>query len=85
MNTINLTTSEFRRNQKKFLDMAVEGYSIIIHKGKDMFVLNYLPVGENLDAETLASIEKARQQFRDRTTTVVNNKEELNQLLKSVH
>lgn len=85
MNTINLTTSEFRRNQKKFLDMAVEGFSIIIHKGKDMFVLNYLPVGENLDAETLASIEKARQQFRDRTTTVVNNKEELNQLLKSVH
>lgn len=84
MNTINLTTSEFRRNQRKYLDMAENGASIIIHKGKDMFVLNYLPVGENLDAETLASIEKARQQFRDRTTTVVNNREELDQLLNSL-
>ena len=85
MNTINLTTSEFRRNQKKFLDMAVEGYSIIIHKGKDMFLLNHVPIGENLDAATLASIDKARQQFRDRTTTtVVNNREELNQLLNSL-
>lgn len=85
MNVINLAASEFRRNQKKYLDMAENGASIIIHKGEDMFVLNYLPVGENLDAETLASIEKARLQFRDRTTTVVNNKEELHQLLKSVH
>ena len=85
MNVINLAASEFRRNQRKYLDMAENETSIIIHKGEDMFVLNYLPVWENLDAETLASIEKARQQFRDRTTTVVNNKEELHQLLKSVH
>lgn len=84
MNTINLTTSEFRRNQKKFLDMAVDGFSIIIHKGKDMFLLNHVPIGENLDAATLASIDKARQQYRDRTTTVVNNREELNQLLNSL-
>ena len=37
MNTINLTTTEFRKNQKKFLDMAANGAFIIIHRGKELF------------------------------------------------
>lgn len=84
MNAIELTTSDFRQNQKKFLDMASQGVSILIHRGKELFLLNRVPTETRLDKETLRQIERARQQFEKGETIAVNSREELNQLLNSL-
>ena len=84
MKTIELTTSEFRQNQKKFLDMAAQGVSILICRGKELFLLNRVPAEHRLDEETMRQIEAARQQFRDGETTTVNTPEELDTFLKSL-
>lgn len=84
MNTIELTTTEFRQNQKKFLDMASKGMSILIYRGKDMFILNHVPTEQRLDDETIQQIERARQQFKQGKTKSVTNRDELNKLLESL-
>lgn len=63
MDTINLTTTEFRQNQKKFLDMAANGAYIIIHRGKELFMLNRVQPEKMLDDETMKKIDAARLQF----------------------
>ena len=84
MNTIELTTSEFRQNQKKFLDLAARGVSIVICRGKELFLLNRIHAEQTFDSETMAKIEEARAQFGRGETTKINNKEELQQFLNSI-
>lgn len=84
MNAIELTTSDFRQNQKKFLDMASQGVSILIHRGKELFLLSRVPTESVLDKDTLRQIERARKQFENGETTSVNSREELTQLLNSL-
>ena len=52
-NTIELTTTEFRKEQKKWLDLAAKGTSILICRGKELFLLNKVPTSYRLDDETL--------------------------------
>ena len=84
MNTVELTTTEFRQNQKKFLDMASAGMSILIYRGKDLFILNHVPTEQRLDDETIKQIQRARQQFKQGKTKSVTNRDELNKLLESL-
>jgi hypothetical protein len=84
METIELTTTEFRQNQKHFLDLAAQGVSILICRGKELFVLNRVPVENRLDDETMKRIQQAREEFRAGETTTVNTEEELKNFLDSL-
>ena len=84
MSTIQLTTTEFRQSQKKFLDMAAEGVSIIIRRGKEMFMLNRVSPTNLLDDETIRRIEQARQEFGRGETTSVASEQELQAFLNSL-
>ena len=77
-------TGEVTEPMKKFLDMASQGVSILIHRGKELFLLNRVPTETRLDKETLRQIERARQQFEKGETIAVNTRKELNQLLNSL-
>jgi len=84
METIELTTTEFRQNQKHFLDLAAQGVSILICRGKELFMLNRVPVENRLDEETQKRIAQAREEFKAGETTTVSNAEELNDFLTSL-
>lgn len=82
--TIELTTTEFRQNQKRFLDLAAQGVSILICRGKELFMLNRVSVENRLDEETIKLMERARKEFQEGETTTVNTAEELNEFLESL-
>ena len=84
MDTIELTTTEFRQNQKHFLDLAAQGVSILICRGKELFMLNRVPVENRLDEDTQKRIAQAREEFKAGETTTVKNAEELNDFLASL-
>lgn len=84
MDTIELTTTEFRQNQKHFLDLAAQGVPILICRGKELFMLNRVPVENRLDEDTQKRIAQAREEFKAGETTAVNNAEELNDFLTSL-
>lgn len=84
MDTIELTTTEFRQNQKHFLDLAAQGVSILICRGKELFMLNRVPVENRLDEDTKKRISQAREEFKAGETTTVKNAEELNDFLTSL-
>lgn len=84
MDTIELTTTEFRQNQKHFLDLAAQGVSILICRGKELFMLNRVPVENRLDEETQKRIAQAREEFRNGETTTVKTSQELTDFLESL-
>ena len=84
METIELTTTEFRQNQKKFLDYAAKGASIIICRGKEMFLLNRVRPAQTFDDATMRKIEEARNEFSQGKTTTVASKEELDMFLNAL-
>lgn len=84
METIELTTTEFRQNQKRFLDLAAQGVSILICRGKELFMLNRVSVENRLDEDTLKRIKQAREEFHAGETTAVNNEQELQDFLNSL-
>ncbi|MBQ3850953.1 MAG: hypothetical protein II751_02430 [Bacteroidales bacterium] len=84
MDTIELTTTEFRQNQKKFLDLAAQGVSILICRGKELFLLNRVSIESRLDDETQRKITKAREEFNTGETATINNPAELKTFLESL-
>lgn len=84
MDTIELTTTEFRQNQKKFLDMAAQGASILICRGKELFMLSRVPVESRLDEETQRKILQAREEFSAGDTSIINGPDELEKFLESL-
>ena len=84
MNTIELTTTEFRQSQKKFLDMASKGVSIFIHRGKEMFMLNRVRPTVVMDDETMNDIAEVREQSRSGEVTAVTTPEELKAFMDSL-
>lgn len=77
MNPIELTTTQFRRNQKKYLDMAAEGMQIILLRGKELFCISNISKEAEFDDKTKKAIENSRQQFREGKCTVCSTDEEL--------
>lgn len=84
MSTIELTTSEFRQNQKKFLDLAAQGATLIICRGKELFMLNRVRPEQVLDEATQQKIATAREEFSRGETISVSNREELAAFLNSL-
>ena len=84
MDTIELTTTEFRQNQKKFLDLASQGVSILICRGKELFMLSRVPVETRLDEDSMQRIEQARQEFKNGETISLNSSQDLDQFLNSL-
>ena len=84
MDTIELTTTEFRQNQKKFLDLAAQGVSILICRGKELFLLNRVSIESRLDDETQRKITQAREEFNTGETATINNPTELKTFLESL-
>lgn len=84
MDTIELTTTEFRQNQKKFLDLAAQGVSILICRGKELFLLNRVSMESRLDDETQRKINQAREEFNTGETATINNPAELKTFLESL-
>ncbi len=84
MDTIELTTTEFRQNQKKFLDLAAQGVSILICRGKELFLLNRVSIESRLDDETQRKINQAREEFNTGETATINNPAELKTFLESL-
>ena len=84
MDTIELTTTEFRQNQKKFLDLAAQGVSILICRGKELFMLNRVPLESRLDDETQRKIAEAREEFNSGDTAKIGSQQELEAFLESL-
>ena len=84
MDTIELTTTEFRQNQKKFLDLAAQGVSILICRGKELFMLNRVPIESRLDDETQRKIAQAREEFNSGDTAKIRSQQELDAFLESL-
>lgn len=84
MDSIELTTTEFRQNQKKFLDLAASGVSLLICRGKELFMLNRVSNYRRVDDDTIAQINKAREEMRKGEAVKVSTREELEELLKSL-
>lgn len=84
MDTIELTTTEFRQNQKKFLDLAAQGVSILICRGKELFLLNRVSIESRLDDETQRKINQAREEFKTGETATINSPAELKTFLESL-
>ncbi len=82
--TIEVTTTELRQNQKKFLDLAAQGISILVCRGKELFQLTRVPTERRLDDETMRQIEQARQEFKNGETYSVKSIEELHQFLEAL-
>lgn len=84
MNTIEITTSQFRQNQKKYLDMVSEGTQIILYRGKDLFRISPVNKEAIFDAETEKEIEAARKEFQSGECTTCTTEEELTNFLESL-
>ena len=84
MDTIELTTTEFRQNQKKFLDLAAQGVSILICRGKELFMLNRVSIESRLDDETQRKIAQAREEFSTGDTATIRSQQELEAFLESL-
>ena len=82
--TIEVTTTELRQNQKKFLDLAAQGISILVCRGQELFQLTRVPTERRLDDETMRQIEQARQEFKNGETYSVKSIEELHQFLEAL-
>ena len=84
VNTIEITSSEFRQNQKKFFDLAAKGTSVIIYRGKELFKISHLDKKKVFDDETMRQIEESRRQAARGEVTVCRTKEEIRKHLESL-
>jgi len=86
MAVVEVTSRQFRDNQRSFFDLADEGKQIVIkRRSKQAYTLT--PVGENdwyFTPEMEARIEKSLQQIENGEYTVIKNKEELNQYFNNL-
>jgi len=84
MTTIEITTSQFRQNQKKYLDMVTEGGQIILYRGKDLFRISPVNKEAIFDADTEKDIEAARKEFQLGECTTCATEEELANFFESL-
>lgn len=84
MAAIEITTSEFRKNQKKFFDLAAKGTSVIIYRGKELFKISTVDTQRMFDDETMKQIEESRKQAARGEVTVCKTYEESVKHLNSI-
>ena len=84
MSTIEITTSEFRQNQKKFFDLVASGVSVIVYRGKEIFQLSKDDTKRIFDKETEQMIKLAEEQYKSGDVTVCNTWDEVQKHLNEL-
>jgi hypothetical protein len=86
MAILEVTSRQFRDNQKSFFDLADAGRQIVIRRGrKQAYILT--PVEDDdfvLTPELLEKLERARQQAREGKSTVCKTHEDSVKFLESL-
>lgn len=84
MDTIEISTSVFRQNQKKFLDLAKQGVNVLISRGTDVFQISPVQKIWESDSDTLTMLNESRRQIKDGKYTACNTKDELQAFFDSL-
>ena len=85
MSVIEVTSREFRDNQKSYLERAKEGNTIILRKKTDSFVITHVESEEiRLSPEMENKIERAKMQAKKGNIKRISGKEELTAYLDSL-
>ncbi|MDL2312448.1 prevent-host-death protein [Bacteroidales bacterium OttesenSCG-928-B11] len=86
MAIIEITSREFRSNQKKFFDLADKGMQIVLKRGRrQAYVLTPLSSEDMFfTPEMLTRIDESIKQASEGKTVKVSGKEELEHLLDSL-
>ncbi len=86
MSVIQVTSREFRENQKAFLDMVAKGIQVIIKRGKkELFAIT--PIDDDdlyFSPKMVEKINKSIQHAKEGKTVTVSTKEELSKLLDNL-
>ena len=59
MKTLEITASEFRKNQKKYLDEVANGTQIILYRGKELFKISAIDKSMLFDDDTQKQIKQS--------------------------
>jgi len=85
MSVIEVTSREFRDNQKSYLERVKEGNTIILRKKMDSFVITYVEPEEiRFSPEMESKIERAKKQAKEGNVKRISGKEELTAYLDSL-
>lgn len=84
MRTIEITTTEFRQNQKKYLDEVAQGVQIILYRGKELFRISSIDKNILFDEETQRQIEQGRKEWQEGKCVRCADSNELHSFLESL-
>ena len=84
MRTIEITTTEFRQNQKKYLDEVAQGVQIILYRGKELFRISSIDKNVLFDEETQRQIEQGRKEWQEGKCVRCADSNELHSFLESL-
>lgn len=84
MDTIEITTSQFRQNQKEYLDKVAQGMQVILYRGKELFRITCVNKDVLFDENTMRQIEQGRKELNEGKCVRCSNKEELKDMLDSL-
>ena len=85
MSVIEVTSREFRDNQKFYLERAKEGITVIIRKKTDSFVITHVESEEiRFSPEMESKIERAKMQAKKGNVKRISGKEELTAYLNNL-
>lgn len=84
MKTIEITTSEFRQNQKRYLDEVANGMQLILYRGKELFRISSVSKEALFDEDTQRQIEQGRKEWQEGKCTRCSNRDELHSFLDSL-
>ena len=85
MSVIEVTSREFRDNQKSHLERAKEGNTIILRKKTDSFVITHVESEEiRFSSEMESKIERAKKQAKKGNIKRITGKEELAAFLNNL-
>ena len=85
MSVIEITSREFRDSQKSYLERAKEGYTIILRRKTDSFVITHVESDEiRFSPEMENKIERAKMQAKKGNIKRIAGKEELTAYLNNL-
>lgn len=85
MNVLQVTSREFRDNQKSFFDLVDAGQEIVIRRKNKVYLLSSIEEDEfRLSPEALKRIEQSRQQYKDGNFVSYENADDAVKFLESL-
>lgn len=83
MNTLQVTSSEFRSRQASFLNMADHGKRIVIRRGNKVYAVTPLPQDEYFSPAMFRRIDHSLQQAAEGRVYTFANAAELDRFLEA--